>query len=294
LRRSPSPQPTENDDKKDITKDEQRIIIVRNTPVSESPKIASLSAPSPPFASVPESATLASAPTSSVIDSKCVQTPLKPTSSSFSVPSSVSQKIVQMSPSPVKTVSSSTVSSSTKPLLSPQTNNESKQRNGKTRPLSAPESSFSVDQLTDDEKAILQRNSRKGSKDDQQLSVKNMNNGNNKVIGNGNSNKPKPANDKPKPRIIMLSKPMPKPEPKPVEPKFVNGKLVFGQIPVKPYLAKGSVAERVLLFEKCPEKTSVTKVTGSKGGSKMPSKLNQWMKASDNKQVIKVIEISYH
>ncbi len=278
MRKSGSPQPIE----KEITKDaaQQRIIIVRNTPVSETPKIESLSAPSPPFASVPESATLASAPTSSVIDSKCVQTPLKSTSSSFSVPSNV-----QMSPSPVKTVSSSTPTSTTKAQLSAQTN-ESKQRNGKTRPLSAPESSFSVDQLTDDEKAILQRNSRKGSKDDQQLSVKNMSNGNNKVNGNANSNKPKPANDKPKPRIIMLSKPMPKPEPKPVEPKFVNGKLVFGQIPIKPYLAKGSVAERVLLFEKCPEKTSVTKVTNSKSGSKMPHKLNQWMKISDNKPVI--------
>src|SRR5690606_23450687 len=86
-------------------------------------------------------------------------------------------------------------------------------------------------------------------------------------------------------RIILVSKPAPKPEPKP-EPKYVNGKVVFGQ--VKPVLQKGSVAERVMLFEKCPEKTSVTKSKLhelQKNRNTSPNKIGHWFKVSPDKPV---------
>lgn len=81
-------------------------------------------------------------------------------------------------------------------------------------------------------------------------------------------------------RIILVSKPAPKPEPKP-EPKYVNGKVVFGQSPVKPVLKRGSVAERVMLFEKCPEKTSVTKhrlTELQRNRNHSPNKIGHWVK----------------
>lgn len=89
------------------------------------------------------------------------------------------------------------------------------------------------------------------------------------------------AVNKPQRRIILVSKPSPKPDPKP-EPKYVNGKVVFGQLPVKQHvLQKGSVAERVMLFEKCPEKTSVTKGKLNelqKNRIVNPNKIGNWIK----------------
>lgn len=99
---------------------------------------------------------------------------------------------------------------------------------------------------------------------------------------NGTSSSGKPSR-----RIILVSKPSPKPEPKP-EPKYVNGKVVFGQLPVAQkqgaaVLQKGSVAERVLLFEKCPEKTSVTKgkLTELQRNRALnsPNKIGSWVRS---------------
>ena len=282
------------------TEQKQRTIIVRNTPVCGSgPKIDVLSSaqslPSPP-------STDSSAPTLSVIDSKSLQRLLEQKSQTS--PTAVSSNVLEpnsrhMSPSPVKVVITSTPSSSSiKVQNSSQVNSDSKNIRNEiksSRPLSAPEASiedFIVHQLTDDEKAVLQRSSRQ-TIEDQQMGAKNMNtngkssancSGNVAVSSDNTPNKPKPGNDRPKPRIITVSKPLPKPELKAPEPKYVNGKLVFGQIPVKPCLAKGSVAERVLLFEKCPEKTSVTKVKKTdKSRDKITyNKVGQWMKLNDN------------
>ena len=107
------------------------------------------------------------------------------------------------------------------------------------------------------------------------------------TVTNGEENRDpngKPSSNgtnKPNRRIILVSKPVPKPEPKP-EPKYVNGKVVFGQLPVKPVLQKGSVAERVMLFEKCPEKTSVTKsklTELQKNRIINPNKIGHWVRS---------------
>ncbi len=106
------------------------------------------------------------------------------------------------------------------------------------------------------------------------------------------------SSGKPSRRIILISKPAPKPEPKP-EPKYVNGKVVFGQLPTPKGLAggngsggggggsvlqRGSVAERVMLFEKCPEKTSVTKgkLTELQRSRALgsPNKIGSWVRGS--------------
>ncbi|CAG2170032.1 unnamed protein product, partial [Oppiella nova] len=280
----------------------QRTIHERNTPVPSGggsgvgPKIDGLSsAQSPPRVSVPvPESSQSSALTLSVIDSTAQPTPEQTSSSSLTVSTNaLNSNIAQMSPSPVKTVTAntSTTSSAAKGQLTSDLRNG---RNGtaKSRPLSAPESAlqeFIVRQLTDDEKAILQKNSRNGTKDDNQPTADSIHSNGNSVT-NGTTNASlrngttaKPIIDKPKPRIITLSRPLPKPEPKAAEPKYVNGKLVFGQIPVKPFLAKGSVAERVLMFEKCPEKTSVTKVKMSDKRDKMSyNKVGQWMKLNND------------
>ncbi|XP_075585515.1 uncharacterized protein LOC124494420 isoform X3 [Dermatophagoides farinae] len=96
-----------------------------------------------------------------------------------------------------------------------------------------------------------------------------------------------------KKRIIFVSKPAPKPEPKP-EPKYVNGKMVFGQVHVQQRhqhhgLQKGSVAERVMLFEKCPEKTSVTKhklTELQRNRITSPNKIGNWMKFTETQAVL--------
>ncbi|XP_054157890.1 serine/threonine-protein phosphatase 2A regulatory subunit B'' subunit beta-like isoform X2 [Oppia nitens] len=258
-----------------------------------------LSAQSPTnvsFVSVPEREPT-SARTPSVVDSKSKSNSGQITASyslSSYEPQTVSQASVvasnvQMSPSPVKSVSTSAKKTPTTGKLLNTTDSRNGKNGVKARPLSAPEPTLEdifVQQLTDDEKAILQKNSRISGAKDGQLVMDNNNTINDKLsVGlNGNGLKSKPVIDKPKPRIITLSKPLPKPEPKAPEPKCVNGKLVFGQIPVKPVLSKGSVAERVLLFEKCPEKTSVTKVKVSdKTREKITyNKVGQWMKLNDN------------
>lgn len=257
------------------------------------------SAQSPPFVPPVPSLADSSAPTLSVIDSKVSPQTEHTSQTGLNSTPVVSSNVLQhksnsnqMSPSPVRVVSGSPSTTTSSNRIA---RNGDRNGSSKSRPVSAPEASiqdFIVDQLTDDEKAILQRSSRKSTKDDHQIESAMKANGKSGVNGsatdhslshNGNANKPKPANDKPKPRIITLAKPLPKPEPKPAEPKYVNGKLVFGQIPVKPFLAKGSVAERVLLFEKCPEKTSVTKVKKNEKREKVTyNKVGQWMRLDNS------------
>ncbi|KAF7494545.1 Serine/threonine-protein phosphatase 2A regulatory subunit B'' subunit alpha [Sarcoptes scabiei] len=89
-------------------------------------------------------------------------------------------------------------------------------------------------------------------------------------------------------RIIFVSKPAPKPEPKP-EPKYVNGKMVFAQtahVRQSAVKQRGSVAERVMLFEKCPDKISVTKnkLTEIQQRNRLasPNKIGQWFKMIDS------------
>lgn len=136
--------------------------------------------------------------------------------------------------------------------------------------------------LTDDEKALLHEKLKVGlynGTGDPKKRHQNTNSANGfEVMGESD-----PSPMKSNRRIILVSKPVPKPEPKP-EPKYVNGKVVFGQLPVKPVLQKGSVAERVMLFEKCPEKTSVTKSKLNelqKNRISSPNKIGYWFKTTD-------------
>ena len=54
-------------------------------------------------------------------------------------------------------------------------------------------------------------------------------------------------------------------------------------------LQKGSVAERVMLFEKCPEKTSVTKhklTELQRNRITNPNKIGSWMKFTETQAVV--------
>lgn len=141
--------------------------------------------------------------------------------------------------------------------------------------------------LTDDEKALLHETLKVGlygvigdpKKRQQMLNSQNGQNCGGDSLDMENTDQT--THLKPNRRIILVSKPAPKPEPKP-EPKYVNGKVVFGQLPVKPVLQKGSVAERVMLFEKCPEKTSVTKGKLhelQKNRITNPNKIGSWVRS---------------
>ena len=116
--------------------------------------------------------------------------------------------------------------------------------------------------LTDDEKVILQ-------KTETHLTTKPLSGNESSLLQTKNNTEGAIDNEKFRKRIISVPKPKPSPAPKPTEqqkptPKVVKGKLIFGvQTPVKP--TGGSVAERVLMFERCPpERTSSKKTSGYK------------------------------
>ena len=289
----------------------QRKTIVRNTPVFGSgPKIeGSSSAQTLPSRVSPTSEddnSFESTPSLNHLKSSQISSERTPRTAFNEVSNCESELNSQLSVPSVRAVTTSTSTSASTSSSSTSFNksctskvNTNCDGKSKVRPLSAPETSiedFIAHQLTDDEKAILQRNTRNNIIDENtQMGAKNMNsncdNCENKDTGiTTSANKPKSGNDRSKPRIITLSRPLPKPEPKAAEPKYVNGKLVFGQIPIKPCLAKGSVAERVLLFEKCPEKTSVIKLrkTDRSREKVTYNKVGQWMKLNDNNNNTKV------
>lgn len=150
--------------------------------------------------------------------------------------------------------------------------------------------------LTDDEKALLDETLKMGGiyggsssgGNSGNSSISSSTSGIDSIDSSKSQDSTEPQQP-PKRRIIFVSKPAPKPEPKP-EPKYVNGKVVFGQTHVKPHhghghaLQKGSVAERVMLFEKCPEKTSVTKHKLNelqRNRITNPNKIGFWSKFTD-------------
>ena len=178
--------------------------------------------------------------------------------------------------------------------------------------------STKLSSLTDDEKALLHETLKAGlygdpkKKSRQQMFISGQTNGQpngqlhqqpSKTTAEENdcdsneSSSTSSSTSKPSRRIILISKPAPKPEPKP-EPKYVNGKVVFGQLPTPKgltgsnggsggggsVLQRGSVAERVMLFEKCPEKTSVTKgkLTELQRSRALgsPNKIGSWVRGS--------------
>ncbi|OTF74290.1 hypothetical protein BLA29_003385, partial [Euroglyphus maynei] len=161
-----------------------------------------------------------------------------------------------------------------------------------TSPTSSPKTS-----LTDDEKQLLHETLKVGqlygASTSSHSSSGSDSSSDNEKNSPSSSSSSSSQQQQQKRRIIFVSKPAPKPEAKP-EPKYVNGKMVFGQVHVQQRhhhhgLQKGSVAERVMLFEKCPEKTSVTKhklTELQKNRITTPNKIGNWTKFTETQAVL--------
>ncbi|KAH9425054.1 Serine/threonine-protein phosphatase 2A regulatory subunit B'' subunit alpha [Dermatophagoides pteronyssinus] len=164
------------------------------------------------------------------------------------------------------------------------------QKQHSTMTSTSQQSTTTKSSLTDDEKALLHETLKVG-----QLygASSSSSAGSGSDSSSDNEKSSQSSSSQQKRRIIFVSKPAPKPEPKP-EPKYVNGKMVFGQVHVQQRhhhhgLQKGSVAERVMLFEKCPEKTSVTKhklTELQRNRITNPNKIGSWMKFTETQAVL--------